>query len=39
VARDTAYAWVQRNALIAWETEADFKDLILRDPDITGPWQ
>jgi adenylosuccinate lyase len=36
VARDTAYAWVQRNALIAWETEADFKDLILRDPDITG---
>jgi len=34
VARDTAYTWVQRNALKAWETKADFKGLLLQDPDV-----
>jgi adenylosuccinate lyase len=34
VARDTAYAWVQRNALKVWEENADFKQLLKRDRDI-----
>lgn len=36
VARDTAYAWVQRNALKAWESEETFKDLLVKDEDIRG---
>ena len=34
VARDTAYAWVQRNALKVWEKNADFKALLKKDRDI-----
>jgi len=34
VARDTAYGWVQRNALKVWEGDADFKALLKKDTDI-----
>ncbi|MCR6544738.1 adenylosuccinate lyase [Dehalobacterium formicoaceticum] len=32
--RETAYEWVQRNAMIAWQTKTDFEYLILQDKDI-----
>ncbi len=35
VLRETAYSWVQRNALKAWESGISFKELILKDADIT----
>lgn len=34
ISRETAYAWVQRNALQAWETKEEFQSLILKDQDI-----
>ena len=34
VLRETAYAWVQRNALQAWQTHQPFKELVLKDRDI-----
>ena len=34
VLRETAYAWVQRNALQAWQTRQPFKELVLKDQDI-----
>jgi adenylosuccinate lyase len=34
VARDTAYGWVQRNALQVWEGREDFKDLLKKDEDV-----
>jgi len=34
IARDTAYQWVQRNALKVWENKGDFKSLLLGDEDI-----
>ena len=34
VLRSQAYDWVQRNALRVWNEKADFKTLILADPDI-----
>lgn len=34
VARDTAYQWVQRNALNVWENKGDFMSLLLGDEDI-----
>lgn len=34
VVRDTAYPWVQRNALEAWDKGRSFKDLIVEDEDI-----
>ncbi|NLL18377.1 MAG: adenylosuccinate lyase, partial [Clostridia bacterium] len=34
VLRETAYAWVQRNALKAWEQRTGFKELILNDEEI-----
>ncbi len=34
VLRETAYEWVQRNALRVWDEGADFKTLVLNDPDI-----
>jgi len=34
VLRETAYAWVQRNALQAWQTHQPFKELVLKDQDI-----
>ncbi|WP_338823887.1 Adenylosuccinate lyase [Moorella humiferrea] len=36
VLRETAYAWVQRNAMEAWQTRRPFKDLVLKDKDITA---
>jgi adenylosuccinate lyase len=34
VAREEAYEWVQRNAMRSFEERADFKALLLADPDI-----
>ncbi|GAB4248344.1 MAG: adenylosuccinate lyase [Acidobacteriota bacterium] len=35
VLRETAYQWIQRNAMRVWDEKADFLELILKDPDIT----
>lgn len=35
IARDTAYRWVQRNALKVWEGKGNFKDLLMKDKDVT----
>jgi adenylosuccinate lyase len=35
VLREEAYAWVQRNALKAWEENTSFQASILNDPDVT----
>lgn len=34
VSRETAYEWVQRNALKAWDDGEDFQPLVSEDPDI-----
>lgn len=34
LARETAYAWVQRNAMEAWRIQKPFKDLVLADKEI-----
>ena len=34
ILRETAYEWVQRNALAAWNDKIDFQYLILQDKDI-----
>lgn len=34
VARDTAYPWVQANALRAWDTKTSFKELVQQDENI-----
>jgi adenylosuccinate lyase len=36
VERETAYEWVQRNAMRVWDENADFHTLIAGDPDIAG---
>lgn len=36
VLREDAYRIVQRNAMRAWKEEANFRDLVLNDPDIAG---
>lgn len=36
VSRETAYEWVQRNALRVWDEKADFRSLVLDDSDIVG---
>ncbi|MEN6475020.1 MAG: adenylosuccinate lyase [Syntrophaceae bacterium] len=36
IARDTAYAWVQRNALPVWDGKKTFKELLLKDKDVVG---
>lgn len=36
VSRETAYLWVQRNALQVWENRGEFKDLIKNDADIVS---
>jgi adenylosuccinate lyase len=36
VSRETAYAWVQRNALKAWDTRSSFQDYVLKDAEIQG---
>ncbi len=35
ISREEAYAMVQRNAMRVWEEETEFKEEILKDPDIT----
>jgi adenylosuccinate lyase len=34
VSRETSYAWVQRNAMQAWETKEEFQSLVLKDTEI-----
>src|SRR5205085_9097853 len=34
VAREEAYAWVQRNAMRAWDEGLDFRELVRKDSDI-----
>ena len=36
VQRDEAYAWVQRNALKVWDSDADFRDLLTGDREIVS---
>jgi adenylosuccinate lyase len=36
VSRETAYEWVQRNAMRVWETDESFQDLLAQDTDITA---
>jgi adenylosuccinate lyase len=36
VARETAYEWVQRNAMKCWDEGADFRALVSADKDITA---
>ena len=34
--RETAYEWVQRNAMRVWDENKDFQSLVKEDPDITS---
>ncbi len=34
VSRETAYEWVQRNAMRVWDEKLEFQELISADPDI-----
>src|SRR5918998_660683 len=36
VSREESYEWVQRNAMRVWDEGADFRTLILADPDISA---
>jgi adenylosuccinate lyase len=36
VSREQAYAWVQRNAMRAFDEQRDFKSLLLADPEISA---
>lgn len=36
VARETAYEWVQRNAMRVWDEDRDFHTLVKADADITS---
>jgi adenylosuccinate lyase len=36
VSRETAYEWVQRNAMKVWETDEDFQGLLKQDADINS---
>ena len=36
VSRETAYEWVQRNAMRVWDEDRDFHELVKADPDITS---
>ena len=36
IAREDAYRWVQRNAMRSHDEQADFKTLLLGDPDVSG---
>jgi adenylosuccinate lyase len=35
ISREQAYEWVQRNAMTAFHEHKDFKDLLLRDAEVT----
>ena len=36
VSRETAYEWVQRNAMKVWETGENFRDLLKEDAEINA---
>ena len=36
VLRETAYQWLQRNAMRSWDEKEDFLQLVLADPDIAA---
>ncbi len=36
ISREDAYAIVQRNAMKSWSEEVEFKDLLLKDPDVAS---
>lgn len=36
LSRETAYEWVQRNAMRVWDEDRDFHELVKADPDITS---
>lgn len=36
ISREDAYAIVQRNAMKSWSEELEFKDLLLKDPDVAS---
>jgi adenylosuccinate lyase len=36
VLREEAYRWVQRNAMRAWKEGLNFRQLVLKDVDITA---
>jgi adenylosuccinate lyase len=36
VSREQAYEWVQRNAMRSFHEREDFRELLLRDPDVVG---
>jgi adenylosuccinate lyase len=36
VSRETAYEWVQRNAMKVWDENANFQELVSKDPDISS---
>ena len=36
VARETAYEWVQRNAMKCWDEGADFRELVSADKEIAA---
>ena len=36
VSRETAYEWVQRNAMRVWDEDRDFHALVKADPDVTA---
>jgi adenylosuccinate lyase len=36
ISRETAYEWVQRNAMRVWDENRDFHTLVIADPDITS---
>ncbi len=36
VSRETAYEWVQRNAMKVWDENKDFRELVTKDSDISS---
>lgn len=36
VTREDAYAWTQRNAMKVWDEGGEYKDLVMKDADITS---
>ncbi|MDQ5844667.1 MAG: adenylosuccinate lyase [Acidobacteriota bacterium] len=36
VSRETAYEWVQRNAMKVWDENKDFQELVTKDSDISS---
>jgi adenylosuccinate lyase len=36
VSREDAYVWTQRNAMKVWDEGGEYRELVMRDPDITA---